>query len=118
VASARAADLAAAYLAQVQALQSTWRERLRGLALRADAAAWRIIDVLPAHPIVSQPVAVAATGRTRPAVQQGIDQLAEVGVLRPLSASKRNRQWEAEGLLDLSADFDALRVPQVTELLT
>jgi Fic family protein len=118
VASARAADLAAAYLAQVQALQSIWRERLRGLALRADAAAWRIIDVLPAHPIVSQPVAVAATGRTRPAVQQGIDQLAEVGVLRPLSASKRNRQWEAEGLLDLSADFDALRVPQVTELLT
>jgi Fic family protein len=109
-ASARAAELAAAYLVQVQALQATWRERVQALGLRADAAVWRIVDVLPAHPIISQPVAVEATGRSRPAVQQGIDQLVDVGVLRPLSASRRNRRWEAEGLLDLSSDFEALRV--------
>lgn len=111
-ASARAADLAVAYLVQVQALQTTWRERVQARGLRSDAAAWRIIDVLPAHPIISQPVAVEATGRSRPAVQQGIDQLVDVGVLRPLSTSRRNRQWEAEGLLDLSSDLEALRVPR------
>jgi len=64
-----------------------------------------IIDALPGHPIISQPVAVEATGRSRPAVQQGIDHLVSVDVLAPLSGNKRNRQWEARGLLDLIADF-------------
>jgi Fic family protein len=107
-AAARAAELASGYVVQVQALQQTWRESLAPLGVRADAAAWRLIDVLPGHPIVSQPVAVEATGRTRPAVQQAIDQLVEVGVLRPLTSGRRNRQWEAAGLLDLSVDFETL----------
>jgi Fic family protein len=108
VAAARAAELAASYLAQVRELQAVWRERLATLGTRADAAAWRVIDVLPGHPIISTPVAVEATGRTKPAVQQGIDQLVRAGVLLPLSGGKRNRQWEADGLLDLSADVDSL----------
>jgi Fic family protein len=108
VAAARAAELAASYLVEVQELQAAWRARLGALAVRADAAAWRVIDVLPGHPVISTPVAVEATGRTKPAVQQGIDQLVVAGVLLPLSGGKRNRQWEADGLLDLAADFDSL----------
>jgi Fic family protein len=104
VAAARAAEIASNYLESVEALQGEWRERVASLRLRSDAAAWLIIDVLPAHPIISQPVAVTATGRSRPAVQQGIDQLVSVGVLAPLSTGRRNRQWEAAGLLDLVAD--------------
>jgi hypothetical protein len=91
VAAARAAELAVSYVAQVQELQAAWRERLAPLGLRADAAAWRVIDVLPGHPIISTPVAVQATGRTKPAAQQGIDQLVGAGVLLPLSGGKRNR---------------------------
>jgi len=107
-AAARAAELASGYLVSVQALQQEWRESLAPLGVRADAAAWRLIDALPGHPIISQPVAVAATGRTRPAVQQAIDQLVESGVLLPLTSGRRNRQWEAAGLLDLSVDFETL----------
>jgi Fic family protein len=107
-AAARAAELAAAYLTRVQRLQDDWREAVAPLRLRSDAAAWRVIDALPAHPIISQPVAVEATGRSRPVVQQAINQLVAVGVLFPLSESRRNRQWEAAELLDLSADFEAL----------
>ncbi len=105
-AAARAAELATRYLLQVQELQRSWRESIEPLGLRADSAAWLLIDVLPGHPIVSQPVAVEATGRSRPVIQNAIDQLVEVGVLLPLSRGRRNRQWEAAGLLDLSADFE------------
>ncbi len=106
-AAARAADLASTYLIRVQDLQENWRAQLTELGVRSDAAAWRIIDVLPGYPIISIPVAVTATGRAKAAVQQAFGQLVAAGVLQPLSTGKRNRQWEAAGLLDLSSDFEA-----------
>lgn len=105
-AARRAADLASAYLVEVQRLQDRWREQLAPLNLRSDAAAWKLIDVLPAHPVISVPVAVAATGRAKAAVQQAVGRLVEVEVLIPLSSGARNRQYEANGLLDLAADFE------------
>lgn len=107
VAAARAAQLAADYLVQVQHLQAEWRERLRGIVKREDAAAWLLISELPGHPIISTAVGSALTGRSKPRVQQAIDQLVEAEVLLPLSSGKRNRQWEAIGLLDLLADLEA-----------
>jgi Fic family protein len=107
-ATAEAATLAARYAARVGSLQDAWRERLRRRANpRADAAAWRLIAVLPAHPVVTVPVAVAATGRTKPAVANAIEQLEEAGILERLTESPRNRAWEVEGLLDLVAGLDA-----------
>ncbi|HKT44531.1 MAG TPA: Fic family protein [Gaiellaceae bacterium] len=105
VSAARAAELAARYLGDVQALQEEWRSRLAPLGVRTDAAAWAIINALPGHPIISAPVAEVAIRRSRPAAAQGIDQLVKAGVLIPLGSGKRNRQWEAEGLLDLIAAF-------------
>jgi len=102
VSALRAATLAGRYVGRVRALQVGWRERLRErVTPRSDAAAWAIIDVLPAHPVITVPVGVAATGRTKPAVTNSIDQLVLAGVLIPLGESKRNRSWEAAGLLDV-----------------
>jgi Fic family protein len=102
VAARRAAELAAWYADRVSELQSMWRERLkRSSNPRADAAAWAIIDILPAHPVIMVSVAVAATGRTKPAVTNGIRSLEAAGILHRLSESDRNRAWEADGLLDL-----------------
>ena len=110
VACGRAANLAERYLGDVADLQEQWRARLRaGVNPRADAAAWAVIDVLPGHPVVTVPVAVAATGRTKPAVNQAVQQLQDAGVLESISASPRNRAWEAHGLLDLLAGLDAGR---------
>ena len=101
-AAAHAAGLATAYLAATRNLMDEWRERLSGAAApRADAAAWAVIRVLPAHPVITAPVAAAATGRAKSAVHQAVAQLVECGVLLPLSAAKRSRSWEAAGLLDL-----------------
>ena len=108
VAAAWAAQLAVSYLGRVSELQADWRRRLREHSSpRADAAAWAIIDVLPAHPIITTPIGVAATGRTRPAITNAIQELADAGILLPLSQSARNRAWEAAGLLDLIVGLES-----------
>ena len=113
-AAARAARLARAYVGAVRALQDRWRDRLRatGSAPRADAAAWAIVDVLPAYPVVTGPVATAATGRVKSAVYAGIEQLVEAGILVPLGASRRNRAWEAQGLLALVEGLEGGAMPE------
>lgn len=109
-AAAQAAALAGRYLTGVVDLQDQWRERLRNhTALRSDAAAWAVIDSLPGHPVITLPVATAVTGRSKSSTAVAIDQLAEAGILAPLSASKRNRAWEADGLLDLLAGLESGR---------
>ena len=108
VCALRAATLAERYVGRVRALQDEWKERLREqVDPRSDAAAWAVIDILPAHPVVTVPVAVAATARTKPAVTNGIDQLVTAGVLMPVGESARNRSWEADGLLDLIEALEA-----------
>lgn len=108
VATSHAAELAGRYLDAVERLQAAWRTQLRRSAdPRSDAAAWAIIEVLPAHPVVTAAVAGAATGRAKAAVHAALGQLADAGVLVPLSGGRRNRSWEADGLLDLIADLEA-----------
>jgi Fic family protein len=110
VAAAQAANLAERYLGRVQELQDAWREQLRDHAdLRADAAAWAVIDELPGHPVITVPVATAVTGRSKSSTAVAVDQLVDAGILHPLSESKRNRAWEAAGLLDLLAELEAGR---------
>ena len=107
-ATAEAAMLAAHHTNRVGELQDQWRERLRQHANpRIDAAAWSLITILPAHPIITVPVAVAATSRTKPAVANAIEQLEGAGILTRLSQSPRNRAWEADGLLDLIVGLEA-----------
>jgi Fic family protein len=107
-ASAQAAQLAARYADRVAALQEAWREQLRSHAApRSDSAAWRLISVLPAHPIITIPVATAVTQRTRPAVANAIAELEAAGVLVATSQAARNRSWEASGLLDLIVALEA-----------
>ncbi len=112
--AAQAARLATGYLGAVAALMDEWRRWLgEGPSPRSDAAAWAVIDALPAHPVITAPVAAAATGRAKAAVHQAIKQLSECGVLQPLSESKRNRSWEAVGLLELLEGLESGRAPNI-----
>jgi Fic family protein len=114
-AAARGAGLAAAYLEAVTDLMERWRNRLsEGAAPRADAAAWAVIDVLPAHPVITAPVAAAATGRSKAAIHQALKELVECEVLVPLSESKRNRSWEALGLLELLEGLESGTPPEAS----
>jgi Fic family protein len=103
VSLARSVRLAASYVEQVRVLHAGWRDRVAHLdpRPRADAVIWSLLDQLPAHPVLTSPTAVASTGRSKPAVNQAIEQLVEAGVLEPLSAGNRNRSWEVVGMLDI-----------------
>lgn len=108
VATARAAALAGRYLDAVLALADDWRRMLAGSARpRSDAAAWGVLDILPAHPVINVPVATAALGRTKAVVNDAFAQLERAGVLRRLGGGERNRVWEAFGLLDLMAAMES-----------
>lgn len=115
VAARAAATLADAYLREVQDLSAAWRAKLtaRPVPPRSDAAAWAVIDILPGHPVITGPVAAAAAGRSKPQVYEALDQLETAGVLIPLSRSRRNRCWEAAGLLDLIERLEAGQLPRV-----
>jgi Fic family protein len=112
-AAARSAHLAKSYLKAVENLGNRWRDQVKGLpsSPRAGAAVWAVIDVLPAHPILTAAVASAATGRAKAAIYQALSQLQESGVLLPLSNSRRNQSWEAAGLLDLISGLEAGELP-------
>lgn len=116
-ATAQSAGLAASYLTRVENLQDQWRTMLRTTANpRADSVAWTLIDVMPAHPMISVPVAVAATGRTKAVVNEALLQLEVAGVVTRASQGQRNRTWEATGLLDLLADLEAgIAMPPASE---
>jgi len=107
-AAAESAGLAERYLKRVAELQDKWRLQLREeVNPRSDAASWVLIDVLPAHPVINLPVGVAATGRSKPAVNNAIPDLVAAGILNTLSESRRNRAWEASELLDLIVELES-----------
>jgi Fic family protein len=108
-----ATRLASAYVKEVRQLQNNWKEQLANShnAPRAGAAAWAIIDILPAHPMISAPVATVATQRSKASIYAAIEQLVSVGVLQPVSQNKRNRWWETAGLLNLVSRLEAGTLP-------
>ncbi len=113
-AAGSAARLAAAYLREVRQLSAAWRAKLSAKPNppRSDAAAWAVIDILPGYPVITAPVAAAATGRSRPQIYEGLEQLQAAGVLASLSAARRNRSWEADGLLGLLEQLEDGQLPQ------
>ena len=107
-AAASASYLARSYLSELEKLVTLWRSKLKaGANPRADSVAWRIIDLLPAHPMITGPIAAVATGKSKPQVNKALMELQAAGVLAPLSEGPRNRLWEATGLLDLLARLEA-----------
>ncbi len=112
-ASTRAANLAQSYIEAVASLSDEWRSRVKAGANspRANATVWSVLEMLPGHPIISAPVATAATGRAKASVYVAIRILEEAGVLLPLTTSRRNRAWEAAGLLELIEGLEAGEAP-------
>ncbi|HEY0840884.1 MAG TPA: Fic family protein, partial [Vulgatibacter sp.] len=98
-AAAMAKDLAG----RIASLQDAWRLRSQP---RRGSTADALIDLLPAHPILSLASARQITGRSKQATNVALAALEEAGVLRRLSIGKRNRAWEAREVFDLANGFE------------
>lgn len=74
---------------------------------RSHSAAARLIQGLPAQPIIDLKSAVSLTGGSDEAVRKALNDLEKAGVLVPVTiGKKRNRIWEARDLLSLVDAFE------------
>ena len=107
-ATTSAANLARTYLTAVQELTAQWRNKLSASASpRSDSVAWKLIEILPAHPMITAPVAAAVTGGSRPQIYKAIQDLQTAGFSFPLRKENETSPGEAAGLLDLVSQLEA-----------
>jgi len=113
-----AADGAREFAGRVTALQQQWRKSSGDP--RPQSGARKLIDVLPAHPVVNLRTVQEITGVSPEAARQAINRLEDAGVLRSVSVGRRNRAFESVGLFALLDAFErdmgpAGRVPLPSE---
>jgi Fic family protein len=98
----RSADQVAELVAHAEQLGRRWQEQVSDL--RADAAARRLLDLLPDHLVVTAPMVGDLLGVSPPTARGAIDALAERGileplVLRPVRPGRPPRWWMAGELV-------------------
>jgi len=104
--AARVASLSGErFAAKVEKLQQRWREQAGNP--RADAAANRIIERLPAFPVLDVATAEGLAGCSNQAARLALAQLEAGKVLGRVNVGKRNRVWEALGLFELVDAFES-----------
>jgi len=84
------------------ALRDEW---LGAIKARSDSIAWRLADHLFAQPVVSSDYVETALGVSRQGAYNAIEVLERSGVLHQSSADKRNRLWQAGGVLKIMDAF-------------
>jgi len=98
VACTRAVADAETFEQRIADIQSDWRTRLG--KLRADASALKLVDVLPAVPVLTVTGAAKAINREFWSANQAIKDLIACNILTPITAGKRNRAFEAKDIID------------------
>jgi Fic family protein len=73
---------------------------------RRDSTAHKLIQALPAQPILRLSHAMALTGAGNSAAHKALNDLHATGVLKQVTVGRRNRAWEAVGLLNLVDEFE------------
>lgn len=97
----RSADQVGDLVATAEDLRRRWDGLLTGV--RADAAARRLLDLLPQHLVVTAPMVADLLGVSAPTARAAVDALAARGILQPLElrAARPGRpaQWWMAGEL-------------------
>lgn len=99
-ACARAAADALAFEERIGSLQRAWRARLG--SVRADAAALRLIEVLPGAPVITLASAGAMIERSLRATIDAVKRLTDAGIVTPVHVGRQRRQlYEAREIIDV-----------------
>jgi Fic family protein len=98
------------FSAEVAALQAEWIQLAE--PMRADATARAIIAELPSYPIITAAIAERVTGRSRVAAINGLDHLAQAGILTRHRNQRRGDSWEAKELFVVLSGFEAAVISQ------
>lgn len=99
-ACARAAIDAMRFEDRIRAIQDEWRKRLG--PVRSDAAALRLIDVLPGAPVVTLVSAQSMIDRSLRATIDAMKRLSDAGVVTPAHIGRQRKQiYEAREIIDV-----------------
>ncbi len=98
------AGAAIEWAGELEALLADWRGRVGNL--RSDAAARAVLELLPAHPVLSAGLVVERVGVSDTAARVALEALVARGVLEPYAAAasgpgRPRRWWVAGELVDL-----------------
>jgi Fic family protein len=97
-ATTRAVNDAHQLASDIHALERRWREQ--AAPVRKNSTADVLLHVLPSAPVITVSTAAQLTGRTFQAADLAVARLVDVGVLRQIKLGRRNRAFEAVGLVD------------------
>jgi Fic family protein len=104
-ASLRAVHQARHLATRMTELRDTWRETVRA---RSHSAAWKIIDLLPAHPVIDAETVARETGINPNNVRRSVAPLVEAGVLIGRQHYRSHKYlYRAPAILDLLDDYAA-----------
>ncbi len=103
-ATGRACQDAAAFAADLAALEAAWRSQLG--AVRANSATDLLVSALPTLPVFSITTAARHLGRTFQATSDAVMRLMTAGVVRQVNLGRRNRAFEAVGLFEAFTGFE------------
>ncbi len=96
---------AARHLAQeIEKLEERWMRQAR--SPRHGSTARKLVQLLPGQPILRVGHVVELTGASTSAAHKAVNDLEAAGVLKQVTVGKRNRAWEAVGLLRLVDEFE------------
>jgi Fic family protein len=73
---------------------------------RVGSASRMLLELLPGKPMFRSVDVIEMTGASSAAANRAVNELAKAGVLKQVTAGKRNRAWEAVGLLKLADEFE------------
>jgi Fic family protein len=90
--------------ARVELLYEDWLSRLGNP--RSDASSRRVASQLPAEPIITVARAAAVAGVSTTAAENAVRALEAAGILKPLSAKKWGRLWEAQDVFRVLDEFE------------
>jgi Fic family protein len=94
----RAAADASDFEQRSQLLQQEWRAKLG--PVRANSATDLLLRALPGAPLITVKSAAALIGRTFPPANEAINRLVDAEILRPVRVARRNRAFEATGVIE------------------
>jgi Fic family protein len=89
---------------ELDELESSWLAQAGNP--RRDSTAHKLIQALPGQPILRLSHAMILTGAGTSAAHKALNDLHAAGVLKQVTVGRRNRAWEAVGLLGLVDEFE------------
>jgi Fic family protein len=104
VACSRAVADASAFERRTERIHAGWRKRLG--RVRQGSATDLLLRALPGAPLFTVPGAAALIGRSYIAVNEAIARLLDANVIRQVSVGRRNRAFEARGIVAAFTDLE------------